>query len=203
MKSHSAQENEKQSVETAERISALMDGEIEPQQLAPTLKELRQQGAYDTWQLYHLIGDTLRSADLAMPANRDAERKLMIALAAEPAMIVRPAHPSIPALRRHALSSGAVAAAVLMIGWLIWPQFSVTGSSPSSAQLVSIKQGSLENATTPATRQGKAVPPPMPGLAEYVMAHQQFSPSVASYGVAPMARGMAPATIIEASATKE
>ncbi len=64
-----------------------------------------------TWHRYHLIGDALRSSELAQPAARDADflKGIRERLAAEPVVLAPPAAPS--ALRRPT-SRWAVPAAV-------------------------------------------------------------------------------------------
>lgn len=53
-------------------LSALMDGELAPGELAGVCAAWQQDsGARACWHAYHLIGDVLRSDDLAAPAPRD------------------------------------------------------------------------------------------------------------------------------------
>ena len=60
-------------------LSSLMDSDLAPDQL-PQVVAAWQQDADQraTWHCYHLIGDVLRSEELARPANRDAAMLLAL-----------------------------------------------------------------------------------------------------------------------------
>ena len=80
-----------------ERISALMDGELEDQaadELIPVLA--RERDALETWRVYHLISDALRE-------NQPLPRAPVVALQPR---------------RRIALPIAASLAAVTLVGWL-------------------------------------------------------------------------------------
>lgn len=56
----------------AERLSALADGELDPNAVARACATWQARGpAHATWHAYHLIGDVLRSEDLAGLPRRD------------------------------------------------------------------------------------------------------------------------------------
>jgi sigma-E factor negative regulatory protein RseA len=85
-----------------ERLSALMDGELEPSSVASTCAAWREQGrARSAWHAYHLIGDVLRSDDLAFPPARDAAflAVLRTRLAAEPVVLAPEVPIASPAAR--------------------------------------------------------------------------------------------------------
>jgi sigma-E factor negative regulatory protein RseA len=59
-------------IESHELISAMADGELGPEDMADGLARLAQDGAaVAAWRDYHLIGDVLRSADLASATPPD------------------------------------------------------------------------------------------------------------------------------------
>jgi sigma-E factor negative regulatory protein RseA len=99
------------------QISAWVDGEIEGD-LPGILATPHGRQAWDT---YHLIGDTLRSGDLAVPANAGFQARLLQALEAEPAIVAPAAPANARRPLRMALSGLAVAAAVAMVAWMIQP----------------------------------------------------------------------------------
>jgi sigma-E factor negative regulatory protein RseA len=82
--------------ETRRLLSALADGDREALPRACELWRHDEQ-ARQTWHAYHLIGDVLRSEDLALPAARDAAflGALRARLASEPVALV-------PAARHNA-----------------------------------------------------------------------------------------------------
>jgi sigma-E factor negative regulatory protein RseA len=96
-----------------ERISQLMDGELDEPAIETTLAALRREAhAAETWRTYHLIGDAMRDTPLLSAGfvARLAER-----LAAEPTVLA-PARRA-PRLRR-AWAAAASVAAVALVGWL-------------------------------------------------------------------------------------
>lgn len=72
-------------VNTQELLSALVDGELTGSELeqALALAEEDAQGLAN-WQLYHLVGDVLRSPDLAHHSQHDLLSGLRVQLAQEP-----------------------------------------------------------------------------------------------------------------------
>lgn len=72
-----------------EQLSALADGALEGAELAQALNAARDEEALATWATYHLIGDVMRSTDLARPGDSDLLRKLRVQLAQEPVRPVR------------------------------------------------------------------------------------------------------------------
>jgi negative regulator of sigma E activity len=111
----------------AERLSALADGEVDAAAARAacaawkTDAELRR-----TWHAWHLIGDVLRSEDLASSAERDQHFLLALRgrLALEPVVLApeaRPggaAHPA-PCRRPLAVLGVAAAPAAALARWLL------------------------------------------------------------------------------------
>ena len=110
-----------------ESLSAWMDGEEESDDIFPGLlsKEGRQ-----TWDTYHLIGDSLRNADLALTPSADFQARLARALDAELPIVAAPRRRS---PLRLGLSGLAVAAAVATVAWVAQPY--LAGSGPETRVL--------------------------------------------------------------------
>ena len=162
-----------------ERISALMDGELDERSAAALIQALEHdREALETWRLYHLMGDAMREPRLLSQrfAARIGER-----LAAEPTVLAPAAAPAEPR-RRVALPIAASLAAVALVGWLAFaPQREA--QAPQVAQL----------AAAPAKPAAQAQPPvlaiPLPSsTSDYLLAHQGFSPRVSFQGMAPYVR---------------
>ncbi|MBI5721892.1 MAG: sigma-E factor negative regulatory protein [Burkholderiales bacterium] len=109
-------------------LSALADGEREALPHAAALWR-DDAGARECWHLYHLIGDVMRSDDLASRPTRDAAflEGLRARLAAEPAPLApEPLHSMPPLARRlgwrapAAVAAGFVAVAATVV--LLRPQ---------------------------------------------------------------------------------
>ena len=132
-----------------ETVSALMDGQLRGTELSSALRTLESGEGRECWQVYHLVGDVLRSADLAACGHDSAfaarlrERLRQEALpvagvpapsAAQPHDVTRPA--ANDGVFRWKLVAGLASfAAVAAIGWSamggIGPQ---TGAGPQLAQ---------------------------------------------------------------------
>jgi sigma-E factor negative regulatory protein RseA len=85
-----------------ERISELMDGELDERAAGEALDTLARDGnARAAWRMYHLIGDAMREARPPTAAGR------VIALRRR-----------VPAKRSFALALAASLAAVALVGWL-------------------------------------------------------------------------------------
>ena len=160
-----------------ERISALMDGEVDESDLTQDLIRLRGDGGLRrTWDIYHLIGDTLRGHAAPAFAARVSQR-----LAAEPTVLAPQRRAPRGKFAQLAFSAAAGAAGVALVAWLALP-----GLNPEPQQVAaSAPHGAPTAASVP------AVTPVAVGVENYLLAHQSFSPAGAMQGVAPYVRTVA------------
>ena len=116
-----------------EQLSALADGQLDGEEWAQALEFAAQDEGRETWQMYHLVGDALRSADLARAVDgadflaklhqKMAQEPLPVrglaAPAAPPALLqAPPTHAANDSLFRWKMVAGfASLAAVAAIGW--------------------------------------------------------------------------------------
>ena len=112
-------------------VSVWMDGEggeIRPEDLdSPYGRQV--------WDTYHLIGDVLRSEELAVKPTDLFYARLSKALDAEPAIVAPQRRRYTPV--RLGLSGLAVAAAVASVAWVALPYFSGGAAQPAvSAPIV-------------------------------------------------------------------
>jgi len=156
-------------------ISAWMDGDADtemPGQLATP------QGKA-TWELYHLIGDTLRTPALAMPATHSLQARIARALDQEPAIIAAPkpeasANTSSSSTAkndsrfwgRNFLSGVAMAAAVASVIWVAKP-FVLSDYSQPTAQIAEVAPPQPVRATEVAFN--------TPDIRDYVSTHRDMS----------------------------
>lgn len=150
-----------------EQISTLVDGQLTGHDLDLALDQLADDEARESWRVYHLIGDVMRSPDLAVGYGKHADfmGRLRMRLAAEsraPQASVHAAEEKRPDLRRPAandqvfrwkLVAGLTSmAAVGVLGWglLTGPGMPLRGG----VQLASNTPVSL---TTGANSRGTAV----------------------------------------------
>lgn len=69
---------------TQEHISAFVDAELADQEITAILSALRSPEQRQAWDVYHRIGDVLRSEDLACEMRPSAQARMTALLEAEP-----------------------------------------------------------------------------------------------------------------------
>lgn len=161
-----------------EHISALMDGELDEHQMRRHLARLKQDpDLRDCWDMFHLIGDALRGEPGLSETFGGAMREK---LASEPTVLA-PRRTSMKRIAAYALTAAASLSAVAAVGWLAFfnnplvPQSQVATSSPSPPAITN-PSPQLTNLPSDGT------------MNEYLIAHQEYSPSTAIQGLAPYIR---------------
>lgn len=165
-----------------DKISALMDGELEEHQARQIIAGIRQQGDLrEHWDTFHLIGDAMRgdcrvSADFG---SRIAQR-----LAQEPT-ILAPRRYTAKRVTAYALSAAASLSAVALVAWTALSTSNPVVTQPQIAQV----QPPIVTAPV-----AQIVSLPSNGaMNEYLLAHQGYSPSTAIQGVVPYIRSVSAA----------
>ena len=155
-----------------ERISHLMDGEIEGAEAEAAYGGLKRPEGVEAWVCYHVIGDALRRTSGSMPgfSERFAAR-----LAAEPVVLApHPRHgPRLP----FVWAAAATAAAVMVVGWV-----AVSTLDPQPTAMANAREAA-------AVRSAQAKPQPV--SPDYLLAHQEYSPTTQIQGVGPYLRSVA------------
>jgi sigma-E factor negative regulatory protein RseA len=165
-----------------EKISELMDGELEGSDAARTLSALREGEGRQVWRTYHLIGDALR--DTRMLSQGFSER--MAASLAEEPTVLAPAASAAAARpwRRHLMPAAAGLAAAGFVGSVA---FLVPLQEPSLVPLPVAQVPQVR--PTPASVVAESVRVPLPlATDDYLLAHQGYSPRNLLQGVAPYVR---------------
>jgi sigma-E factor negative regulatory protein RseA len=176
-----------------EQLSALADGELAGEELVQALQYAAQADGESTWQLYHLVGDVLRSPDLAKPAAPDFLARLRVELAKEtPAarpdfrtqmneVVAAPMADSANAsvFRWKMVAGVASLAAVAAIGWTSLGALQGSGGATGgAAQLALSAEPSSSSTGSPvvavADADGQQVMIRDPRLDELLAAHKQF-----------------------------
>lgn len=158
-----------------ERISALMDGELDDGDALVEIKRLGGDGdASETWQVYHLIGDTLRGERApGFAAAAFSER-----LASEPTVLA-PRSARLPRkVRLYALSAAASVAGVAVVAWL---------ALVNQPGVLDRTSSGIAASDAPGFRPA-AVALDDPAVREYLLAHQEHAPSSSVQGVATYIR---------------
>jgi len=164
-----------------ERISALMDGEVDESELTRDLNGLRSDGGLRrTWDIYHLIGDSLRGHAAPAFVARVSQR-----LAAEPTVLAPQRRAPRGKFAQLAFSAAAGAAGVALVVWLALPGLNSEPQQVAASAPPGAPPGAPTAASVP------AVTPVAVGVENYLLAHQSFSPAGAMQGVAPYVRTVA------------
>jgi len=142
-------------------LSAFIDGEAGDEDYTDALAHA---DARADWDVYHLIGDVMRSPALAQPLNAGFSAKVAAAIAAEPAIVAAPRRNTTVRRKfvtRYGLPGLAAAAAVASVTWMAQPYFLPGGTGRNSPAIAS----SVDAGRLPAGVQ----------LADYLDAHRQYS----------------------------
>lgn len=170
-----------------EDVSALMDGEIGDEDLGARLQRIAaNEDLAGTWQAYHVIGDVLRGDD-ALPGRFSS--RVSAALATEPTVLAPQRTQSFSTRRmmRVALPVAASVAGVAAVAWL--------ALSGNAGGVLPNQQARNGGATTEVVRIAEPAPPaPLaandPQVNEYLLVHQEYSPTSAMQGVGSYIRSV-------------
>ena len=154
-----------------EQISRLMDGDLGDAAAEAAWHELKRPEGIETWVCYHVIGDTLRRTIDPMPgfAARFGAR-----LAAEPTILAPVARQStsLP----FAWAVAATVAAVMVVGWV-----AVSTLDPQPTALARAREAAVVRSA-----QGG----PQAVSQDYLLAHQEYSPTTQIQGLGPYLRSV-------------
>jgi len=172
-----------------DKISALIDGELDAHQYEQQFARLKNDvEARACWDTFHLIGDALRGERIV---SRNLSGRLSERLAQEPTVLAPPRAKPARRVAAYAWSAAASLSAVALVGWMAF-------NSPLAPQPDSVASSVASSVALPATAPAAAPPATLPAqlanvpsegkMNEYLMAHQEFSPSTAIQGLAPYIR---------------
>jgi sigma-E factor negative regulatory protein RseA len=159
-------------------ISALMDGELDDKAADAVLAQVKQEDELlANWAMFHAISEALRRSDRGDWHSPDFFPKFRERLANEPTVIApRQFLRSRSKPVTYALSVAASLAAVALVVWVAG-----FGESGERALLARKDAPALVGQT------GETV---SEYVRDYLIAHQEFSPSTAMQGVAPYVRSV-------------
>jgi sigma-E factor negative regulatory protein RseA len=192
-----------------ERLSAFVDGELLGDEHPNTIIAGLNHEDRAAWSCYHLIGDALRSDDLAVsPATSSAFLSGFTARFESEVHVLAPA--SVPvarrllSLRRRVMPAFAVAAAAATLTWIVMPQLQgvntvagvaqVASVAPQSDSMQRVAMASMPVATTAqaGAQDGNIIRDA--SLDQYLEAHQQFGQQPVMAGSMPLIRAAAVTT---------
>lgn len=156
-----------------QEISALMDGELFEDEAESLLERAKlESGASKDWEIYHLIGDVLRQPEYI---HCGLSAKVRGRVQDEPTVLAPRVRAVKQKIRTFALSAAASLAAVSVVAWMSMQ------ISREAAPQMALQQHAMQ----PASAQIKSK------SNDYLMAHQEFSPSTDMNGGAYYIRNVA------------
>jgi sigma-E factor negative regulatory protein RseA len=157
-----------------EHISRLVDGELDEVEVDAVCAHLKRGEGMATWVCYHAIGDALRGADHASP---EFVRRFAARLDAEPTVLAPRARPP----RRVASLAWAAAASVAAVAVVGASAVSMMDTQPAAMALAKAREAST-------IRAAQVRPQGVP--ADYLLAHQEYSPATQIQGIGPALRAV-------------
>lgn len=153
-----------------QEISALMDGELFEDEAESLLDQIKRDSAtHKDWAVYHLIGDVLRQPEYI---HCDLSAKVRERMQDEPTVLAPRGRAVKQKIRTFALSAAASLAAVGVVAWM---SVQIT---PEVAPQIAMRQAALRPVSVQI----------QPKSNDYLMAHQEFSPSTDMNGGASYIR---------------
>ena len=163
-----------------EKISQLMDDDLGHWETKAQISRLERDPRLGAgWDAYHLIGDALRGEVELAP---DFTRRVLARLDAEP-VVIAPHMRLTHRVTRYTLPLAAGVAGVALVGWLA---LSFQTAGQQAPQVARVDTPAPVVGRLPAEAMARS--PANNGVGDYLMAHQEFSPSTAMHGVASYVR---------------
>ena len=170
-----------------QQISAFADGELPDHEVETIMAVLKASDGRSDWDMYHQIGDTLRSETMALPLSAGFTAQLSARLAAEPPLLA-------PRRRlRDRLAQvwpvGVTAMAAALTGFVIAPQIMRDGSPDPVAPATvaeAISHAAVIAKADIAPSNVNASEPHVPAVNDYIRIHHSSHPSL--YGTTQLAR---------------
>lgn len=171
-----------------ELLSRLMDGELSPDEAKRLLESLcADTQLRSQWAAYHVVGDALRSHEVAAEHSAAFCSRVADAISREPTVLApRGATGGLP-LRRYLAPGLAVAASVVVIGFVAVPLMRTTAPTPS------VQQATIQPSIAPATaeqgaRRAAATVANARAMQAYLAAHRELTTGAALPRATPYLR---------------
>ncbi len=153
-----------------EKLSALMDGELDRESAATAIKALGANNAErEDWDCYHLIGDALRGdAEGMAPRNPACTAAIFARLAAEPTILAPAAIAKPAALHQRTRIALAMAASVVTVSAIGVVALKQQGASVAQVQLV-------QKVAPQPVSAGQSASQVNTQVNDYLVVHRQFA----------------------------
>lgn len=189
-----------------DKISALMDGELETEDAANILVQFGTTNQFrNEWTIYHMISDAIGQPGQTGSMPADISRRVSTRLESEPAA-TRPASESTASVvtqlwpaPRQKMKAYAVAASITAAAVVGWMNLQVT---EQPAQIVADNSSPspvpAPAAALPVIPVASVSAPAPVHIDDYLLAHRAFSPGTAMPGAVPYVRAVAESREISA-----
>jgi len=159
-----------------ERISRLMDGDVDAAEMNSLWVTLKSDAAMATWSCYHTIGDALRGEPAV---TRGIGMAVARQLVTEPTVLAPRASPA-SRTASWAWAAAASVAAATVVGWTAYSLIDATPAGFAKAgEAGGMRAAQARQITVPA---------------DYLLAHQEYAPANALQSVGPYLRDVAATT---------
>ena len=147
-----------------EKLSALMDGELEDRELADEIARINGDPDREAdWGIYHMIGDSLRGDAVSQDT---VTGPVAARLAAEPTVLAPRAWRMRPETRRVALPIAASLCGVAVVAWLALSNNALFSPAEQNAQLAAETRSSERIVQVADTESDS--------MSDYMIVHQPF-----------------------------
>jgi sigma-E factor negative regulatory protein RseA len=176
-----------------ESMSCLVDGELGEEEARRLMAALCADPELRTeWISFHVVGDALRSSEVAAAHSMSFCERVAAAIAHEPTVLAPRSIGVLRQVRRFAIPTLAVAASVAVIGYVAVPMLQPTGSAP-------VQQAAVRSLPAPApvaepSRRAASTVANARALDAYLVAHRELGSGVALPRAMPYLRSTAEAT---------
>jgi sigma-E factor negative regulatory protein RseA len=174
-----------------ESMSCLVDGELgqeEARRLMAALcadPELRSE-----WISFHVVGDALRSSEVASAHSISFCQRVAAAIALEPTVLAPRSVGVVRQMRRFAIPALAVAASAAVIGYVAVPMLQPT----APVQQAAVRSQPPAPVADPSARRAASTVANARALDAYLVAHRELAAGVALPRATPYLRSTAEAT---------
>jgi sigma-E factor negative regulatory protein RseA len=161
-----------------EQLSALIDGELDPDQAAAVIAALcRDPELQRRWSDLQLVGDALRSTEVAACHVDGFCARVSRALAAEPTVLA-PRRPARSVLRRYVVPGAAIAASVAAVAFVAVPLLRAPATDVVARQAepaTAATAPAVATAASPAPSKAAAAIATARALDPYFAAHRELT----------------------------
>ncbi|CAM3632943.1 sigma-E factor negative regulatory protein [Paracidovorax anthurii] len=178
----------KDDLKLREQLSALADGQLQGAEWSEAVAYAQSDDGRAHWEVYHLVGDVLRSSDLGKPSDRSLAARVRSQLEQDRTHVELPEPARVVAKTIEAQDEAANAAvfrwkmvaglaSLAAVGVLGWNGLNALQQSDGGAQLASIAApGQVQGATIAATEVAGSQQVMLrdPRLDELLAAHKQY-----------------------------